>query len=128
MDWERGRAARLGLGSDVGAGPDLSIFRVARMAWTVHSIRESRTRPRPTAAELLFAATRGGAQSLGFHDIGALRPRFSADFIVLDAGQVIPPGAPATESTSDLLSRILHRAGRSSIREVYVAGVLRHEA
>ena len=38
MDWRRARVARVGLGSDVGAGPDLCIFRVARMAWTVHSL------------------------------------------------------------------------------------------
>jgi len=41
---------------------------------------------------------------------------------VLDAGHIVPAGAPEAESTDDLLSRILHRSGRSSIRQVYVAG------
>ena len=123
MDWERAQAARLGLGSDVGAGPDLSVFRVARMAWTVHSLRGRA----PDAGHLLRMATAGGAAALGFDDVGMLRAGQTADFIVLDAGQVIPPGAPAAESTDDLLSRILHRAGRSAVRQVYVAGVLRHQ-
>ena len=124
MNWERARATRVGLGSDVGAGPDLSMFRVARMAWTLHSLNGTP----PDAADLLRAATLGGARALGFEDVGALAPGNAADFIVLDAGQVVPPGAPRAESTADLLSRILHRAGRSAVRQVYVAGVLRHEA
>ncbi|MBP1634040.1 MAG: guanine deaminase [Acidobacteria bacterium] len=123
MSWERAQAARVGLGTDVGAGPDLSVFGVARMAWTLQSLRGAA----PDAGDLLRAATAGGARALGFEDIGTLRAGSAADFIVLDAEQVIPAGAPRAESTSDLLSRILHRAGRSSIRQVYVAGVLRHE-
>jgi guanine deaminase len=123
MNWARAQATRVGLGSDVGAGPDLSMFRVARMAWTLHSLNGTP----PDAGELLRAATVGGARALGFDDVGALAPGHAADFIVLDAEQVVPRGAPQAESTADLLSRILHRAGRSAVRQVYVAGVLRHE-
>ncbi len=119
MDWRQARRARVGLGSDVGAGPDLSVFRVARTAWTVHSLAGVT----PAAGELLGAATLGGARALGFEDaVGSLEPGKAADFVLLDAARVIPPGAPDVESTDDLLSRILHRAGRSSIRQVYVAG------
>jgi guanine deaminase len=121
MDWRRARSsARVGLGSDVGAGPDLSIFRVARTAWTVHSLAGVA----PNAADLLHAATLGGARALGFDGVGSLEAGKSADFILLDAARVIPPGAPDVESTEDLLSRILHRAGRSSIHQVYVGGRL----
>jgi len=115
MDWDRAAAGRLALGSDVGAGPDLSQFRVARTAWLVH-------RRRPSAADLLRAATKGGADALGFPDVGCLERGKAADFILLDRSRIIPPGAPAVESTEDLLSRILHRAGRSSIRSTYVRG------
>jgi guanine deaminase len=124
MNWDRAQQLRVGLGSDVGAGPDLSVFRVARMTWTLRSLNG---RTPPGASALLRAATRGGAEALGFTDVGALRPGNAADFIVLDAALVIPPGAPRTESTDDLLSRILHRAGRSAVRRVYVSGVLRHQ-
>ncbi len=120
MDWWRAQSARVGLGSDVGAGPDLSIFRVARAAWTVHLMAGAA----PAAGDLLRAATLGGAQALGFDEVGSLEAGKSADFILLDAARVIPPGAPDVESTGDLLSRILHRAGRSSIHQVYVAGRL----
>jgi guanine deaminase len=119
MDWRRAQGARMGLGSDVGAGPDLSIFRVARTAWTVHLMKGTV----PRAADLLRAGTLGGAEALGFADrVGSLEVSKAADFVLLDASRVIPPGAPDVESTDDLLSRILHRAGRSSIRAVYVAG------
>jgi len=124
MDWKRAQVARVGLGSDVGAGPDLSIFRVARMAWTVHSLRGAA----PPPAELMRAATLGGAEALGFEDeIGSLEAGKAADFVVLDRGHIVPPGAPSEESTDDLLSRILHRAGRSAVRQVYVGGQLRFE-
>jgi guanine deaminase len=122
MNWRRASQARLGLGSDVGAGPDLSLFRVARMSWTVYSLAGIA----PPPAELLATATVGGARALGFDDVGSLEAGKSADFLVLDAGQIIPAGAPTAESTEDLLSRILHRAGRSAVRRVYVGGVLRH--
>ncbi len=118
MNWWRARSTRVGLGSDVGAGPDLSIFRVARTAWTVHSMAGAA----PAAGDLLRAATLGGAHALGFDDVGSLEAGKSADFVLLDNARVIPPGAPAVESTDDLLSRILHRAGHSSIARVYVAG------
>ena len=123
MNWRRASAARLALGSDVGAGPDLSIFRVARMSWTLYSL----TGNAPGPAELLSAATIGGARALGFDDVGALDVGKAADFIVLDAAHIIPAGAPNAESTDDLLSRILHRAGRSAIRRVYVGGEMRLE-
>lgn len=123
MNWRRAQTARVGLGSDVGAGPDLSLFRVARMSWTIYSLNGGA----PSPAELLSAATIGGARALGFDDVGSLDAGKAADFIVLDAAHIIPAGAPGAESTEDLLSRILHRAGRSAVRRVYVGGVLRHE-
>jgi guanine deaminase len=118
MDWRRAQGTRLGFGTDVGAGPDLSVFRVARMAWTVHSLADVSI----DAGDLLRTATLGGACALGFDDVGSLEPDKAADFIVLDAEHVVPAGAPSAESTDDLLSRILHRSGRSAIRQVYVAG------
>ena len=123
MNWQRAQVARVSLGSDVGAGPDLSIFRTARMSWTVHLL-DGRA---PSPADLLRTATLGGARALGFDDVGSLEKGKAADFLVLDARQIVPAGAPTAQSSEDLLSRILHRAGRSSIKQVYVAGVLRHE-
>jgi guanine deaminase len=123
MNWQRAQVARVGLGSDVGAGPDLSMFRVARMSWTVHLL-DGRA---PSPAELLRTATVGGAKALGFDDVGSLEKGKAADFLVLDARQIVPAGAPTAESTEDLLSRILHRSGRSVVKQVFVSGILRHE-
>ena len=112
-----------GILANVGAGPDLSLWRVARMSWTVYSLQGGA----PAPAELLRTATLGGARALRFDEVGSLEAGKAADFLVLDAGHIIPAGAPTAESTEDLLSRILHRAGRSAIREVYVGGVLKHQ-
>jgi guanine deaminase len=93
MPWRRARGMRVGLGTDVGAGPDLSVLRVARTAWIVHSLAGDDA---PTAAELLRAATLGGAEALRFdREIGSLEPGKCADVVVLDRAKVVPPGAPA---------------------------------
>lgn len=118
MNWRRAQVARVGLGSDVGAGPDLSVFRTARMSWTVQLLGGQA----PSPSDLLRTATLGGARALGFDEVGSLEAGKAADFLVLDARKIIPAGAPSTESTEDLLSRVLHRSGRSTVRQVYVAG------
>lgn len=118
MDWKRAQAVRVGLGSDVGAGPTLSILGVARAAWTVHTLNRGAATPE----ELLRAATVGGAEALGFADVGSLESGKAADFVVLDIAKIVPPGAPSLESTEDLLSRLLHRAGRSAVLAVFVSG------
>ena len=123
MDWVSARSSgvTLSLGSDVGAGPDLSIYRVMRSAWQVHAVLAGRG---PGPEDLLRLATLGGAEALGFDDIGSLEPGKSADFQVLDWNQIVPAGAPPAESAHDLVSRIVHRGGRSAIRQVYVSGRL----
>lgn len=118
MNWKQAQASRVGLGSDVGAGPTLSILGVARAAWMVHTLD---SHP-PTPAELLRAATLGGAEALGFEDVGSLEAGKAADFVVLDIAKIVPPGAPSLESTEDLLSRVLHRGGRSAVVAVFVSG------
>jgi cytosine/adenosine deaminase-related metal-dependent hydrolase len=69
-------------------------------------------------------ATLGGAEALGFEDIGSLEPGKVADFQVLDWNQIVPAGAPPAESAHDLVSRIVHRGNRAAIRQVYVSGRL----
>jgi guanine deaminase len=123
MDWPAARksGATLSLGSDVGAGPELSLYRVMRCAWEVHAVSSAKG---PGPEEILRMATIGGAEAMGFDDIGSLEPGKSADFQVLDWNQIVPAGAPPAESAHDLVSRIVHRGNRSAIRQVYVAGKL----
>jgi guanine deaminase len=123
MDWGAAKKAgvTLSLGSDVGGGPDLSLYRVLRCAWEVHAVVGKRG---PGPEDLLRMATLGGATALGFEDVGSLEPGKSADFQVLDWNQIVPAGAPPAESAHDLVSRLVHRGGRSAVRQVYVAGRL----
>jgi hypothetical protein len=95
------------------------MYRVMRCAWEVHAVRSAKG---PGPEELLRMATLGGAEAMGFDDIGSLEPGKSADFQVLDWNQIVPAGAPPAESAHDLVSRIVHRGNRSAIRQVYVAG------
>ncbi|HZE95793.1 MAG TPA: amidohydrolase family protein [Planctomycetota bacterium] len=121
MDWSAARrsGATLSLGSDVGAGPDLSLYFVMRSAWEMHALRANQG---PGPEDLLRMATLGGAEALGFDDIGSLEPGMSADFQVLDWNSIVPAGAPPAESAHDLVSRIVHRGNRAAIRRIYVAG------
>jgi guanine deaminase len=121
MDWKAAKRskARLSLGSDVGAGPDLSLYRVMRGAWETHAVGEGAG---PGPEDLMRLATLGGAEALGFRDIGSLEPGKAADFQVLDWHQIVPAGAPPAESAHELVSRVVHRGGRAAILQVYVAG------
>ncbi len=123
MDWSAARrsGAVLSLGSDVGAGPSLSMYYVMRCAWETHALRAKQG---PGPEELLRMATLGGAEALGFENIGSLEPGKVADFQVLDWNQIVPAGAPPAESAHDLVSRIVHRGNRAAIRQVYVSGRL----
>ena len=101
MDWKRApggaRRARIGRRRrarpvDLQGGPHGVDGALAR--------RRARRRP----AELMRAATLGGAEALGFEDeIGSLEAGKAADFVVLDRDHIVPPGAPSDESTDDLL-------------------------
>ena len=121
MDWKAASrsGAMLGLGSDVGAGPDLSLYRAMRMAWAIHAVSGPGG---PGPEDLLRMATLGGAEALGFLETGSLEPGKSADFQVLDRNRIVPAGAPPAESTHELISRIVHRGDRVSLLQVYVAG------
>ncbi len=105
----------------MGAGPSLSLYGVMRSAWEVHALKAKQG---PGPEELLRMATLGGAEALGFDDIGSLEQGKSADFQVLDWNLIVPAGAPPAESAHDLVSRIVHRGNRAAVRQVYVAGRL----
>ena len=79
--WERVEDAGLefGMGSDIGAGPEMSPFRVMRDAFFMQT--EGVVEP----DKLLWRATLGGARALGMDEtIGSLEVGKDGDFIVLD--------------------------------------------
>ena len=79
--YERMRAAgvRFGLGSDVAAGPEMSLFRVMKdAAYTQSDLWIS-------PCELLYRATLGAAEVLNLqHKLGSLTVGKDADFVVVD--------------------------------------------
>jgi 5-methylthioadenosine/S-adenosylhomocysteine deaminase len=73
------------------------------------------------AADVLLMATRGGAETLGRHDIGALEPGRWADIVHMDVDD------PAFSSGLDvpdvqLLANMVWAAGSRRVSDVWVAG------
>jgi guanine deaminase len=120
---------KVGLGSDVAAGPELNMWQVMRAAIDVQKARgayEQNLRPlRPS--EAFYLATQGGARSLGKGQvIGTLDPGKEADLIVVDLAALLPyPGdnqALGGLSTEDILALCVYRGGPHAILETYVRG------
>jgi len=86
LDKARQNSVRLALGSDVAAGPDFAMPRIARAmietakarAMTVH--RDAFV---PEPAEVWHMITRGNADALGWPDAGRLEVGAAADLLVL---------------------------------------------
>jgi len=82
----RRRGIRVALGSDVAAGCDLAMPRVARAMIEVAKLRRMTIDPGahvPSPAEAWTMITRGNADALGFGDMGRIEMGASADLLVL---------------------------------------------
>ena len=88
LDAARAHGVRLALGSDVAAGPDTAMPRVARAMIETAKVR-AMTAPTgqsvhvPTPGEAWTMITSGNALALGFADMGRLVPGAAADLLVL---------------------------------------------
>lgn len=126
----------VGLGSDVAAGPDLSIFGAVRVgAYTQNALRVAGD-PRPILGPLewLRLATLDGARALSLDDIiGSIEPGKEADLLLVDprltdplhvdGNPVLGPGS-AEADPSSLISRLVFRAHPSMVRGAWVRGRL----
>jgi guanine deaminase len=82
----REHGVRVALGSDVAAGPDLAMPRVARAMIEVAKARAMTVDPGapvPTPAEAWRLITRGNAEALGWADAGILAVGAAADLLIL---------------------------------------------
>jgi guanine deaminase len=141
----------VGLGTDVGAGPSLSMFREMGEACTaskvkgavqhVLSSRLSRMNgltddqkvqisealdlgrgPALDATGAFYLATRGGAAALGLSDrLGALEAGFDADFLVVDV-RLSDPFGRVTPDPAHVLSRLIYRSDPQMVQAAYVRG------
>lgn len=82
----REHAVRLALGSDVAAGPDFSMPRVARAMIDAAKVRRMTLDPKalvPTPAEAWHMISRGNADALGWDDAGRIEVGAAADLLVI---------------------------------------------
>ena len=122
---------RVGLGSDVAAGPDAPLFSVMRAgAYTQNALRAAGLSDAPplSPADWLRLGTLGGAEALGLQDrIGSVEEGKEADLIVVDPSVTLPLegiGAHDDGKSDEMLSRLIFRAHPSMVRGAWVRGRL----
>jgi guanine deaminase len=118
----------VGLGSDVSAGPDLSLFSVMRAgAYTQSGLRTMLDDPYPPLSPMdwLRLGSLEGARALGLEDaIGSVEVGKEADLIAVDPDLTAPmPGVDADEA-DELASRLIFRSHPDMVRASWVRGRL----
>jgi guanine deaminase len=111
------------LGTDVGAGTGLSLFKEGLMAYHMQMAWPEGNRLGP--AEVLYLATAAGARALGLADeVGDLSPGKSADFILVRPPEhgtlaAVLARSPSLEAT---LGALFTLAREESVSEVRIEG------
>lgn len=124
----RAAGMRIGLGSDVAGGPEVSIFGAMRAGAVVQRVLEVTGRASPGSALLpsdwLRTGTSDGAEALGLAErIGSLEPGKEADVIAVDPRFTTPlPGDEQALDTEDLLGRLIFRTHPNMVRAAWVRG------
>ncbi len=119
----------VGLGSDVAAGPELTMWQVMRSALAVQKARymSEPNLPRMRPSEAFYLATSGGARALGKSAlIGTLDVGKEADLLVVDLPALLPYGKNGERfdglSTEDILALCIYRGKPEATLETYVRG------
>ncbi len=120
---------RIGLGSDVAAGPELNLWQVMRSAIETQRARwffDSSVRV-PGVAEVFHLATHGGAAALGKEGvIGTLDIGKDADLVVIDLAPVLPYGMRgnihADLTAEEVIALLVYRGGPHGVVETFVRG------
>jgi guanine deaminase len=132
MPLARYRAAgiRVGLGSDVAAGPELSILANMRAgAYTQSGLRVLEPAGEDPASRVLGPldwlrmGTYDGARALGLEDlIGSLEVGKEADLIAVDPRCVAPVPGIDSDDPDEIMSRFAFRPHPSMVRAAWVRG------
>lgn len=104
---------RVALGSDIGAGYEHSMVRVARAMIEAAALVGATY---PSAAEAFFAITQGNADILGWPDTGRIQEGAVADLVLVE------PTGPWRTGQADPLSRLLFSWSDRWIRSVWLRG------
>lgn len=122
---------RVGLGSDVAAGPEVSMFTVMRAGAVTQRVLELTGRVDRADAvrpiDWLRLGTLGGATVLGLADvIGSIEVGKEADLIAVDPRMTTPllGDEPRIASADDILSRLIFRPHPNMVRVAWVRGRL----
>jgi guanine deaminase len=117
----------IGLGSDVAGGYSLSMLNEMRESiesskTLSYFLQESNYESVITPSEAFYFATLGGATVLGMENkIGSLEVGKKADFIIVDY-QSLNETTEQYHQAEQILSQLIYRGDRGTIREVYVGG------
>jgi guanine deaminase len=120
----------VGLGSDVAAGPEVSMLGVMRAAAVTQRALELTGRAERASAlrglDWLRMGTLEGARVLGLGDaFGSVEVGKDADLIAVDPRFTTPlPGDPPPEDADDLASRFIFRPHPNMVRGAWVRGRL----
>ncbi len=108
----------VGLGTDVAAGPSLSLFEEMGFACQAAKLLGEPI----DAATALHLATVGGARALGWGErLGTLEAGREADFILVDPALADPLGRESDDPQT-VISHLLYRARPGLVRGAYVQG------
>jgi guanine deaminase len=120
---------KVGLGSDVAAGPEVSMFSVMRAGSVTQRVLEVTGQADKSLAvrpiDWLRLGTLGGAAVLGLQDrIGSIEPGKDADLIAIDPRMTTPllGDQPRIASADDVISRLIFRPHPNMVRAAWVRG------
>ncbi len=126
----RAAGMRVGLGSDVAAGPEISMFSVMRAGAVTQRFLELAGRADSSAAlrplDWLRIGTLDGAEALGLEaEIGSLEAGKQADLIAVDPRYTTPlPDDEPPAAADDLMGRLIFRPHSNMVRSAWVRGRL----
>lgn len=111
---------RVGLGTDIAGGYDLSVFRAMTDAVQFSKLRSRFTEGREraiTLSEAFYMGTKGGGALFGH--VGSFERGYEFDALVLDDSQI---KAPQPLSVQERLERAIYLEKNVSIRQKFVQG------
>lgn len=108
------------LGTDgISSNDSCRLFDVMKTAGIVHTLSSDDYDEWPTASEILWSATRGGARAVGLEDqIGSIEAGKKADLVALDLC------TSAFVPANDVANQLVYAENGSSVRLVMVDGEL----